>query len=157
MTWLAQVQLPLAADRTLHRLERLYRAVHVDAQAADREVRERAKADPIAARLDDLVGVGPVMALTVRAEIGDVARFRSGPALASYAGLVPRVDSSAGRVYHGRITRQGSPWLRWALVQAARHASRFRRYGVLARDLGLVPSIATTANPVRGQIQDRRL
>jgi transposase len=124
LTWLAQVQLPLAADRTLHRLERLYRAVHVDAQAADREVRERAKADPIAARLDDLVGVGPVMALTVRAEIGDVARFRSGPALASYAGLVPRVDSSAGRVYHGRITRQGSPWLRWALVQAARHAIR---------------------------------
>jgi transposase len=124
LTWLAQVQLPSAADRSLHRLERLYRAVHADAQAADRDVRERAKADPIAVRLDDLVGVGPVMALTVRAEIGEVARFRSGPALASYAGLVPRVDSSAGRVYHGRITREGSPWLRWALVHAARHAIR---------------------------------
>ncbi len=44
--------------------------------------------------------------------------------MASYAGLVPRVDSSAGRVYHGRITRVGSPWLRWALVEAARHAIR---------------------------------
>jgi len=122
--WLAAVQVPPAADRTLHRLERLYRAVHVDAQAADREVRERAKTDLIAVRLDDLVGVGPILALTVRAEIGDIARFRSGPALASYAGLVPRVDSSAGRMYHGRITREGSPWLRWALVQAARHAIR---------------------------------
>ena len=124
LTWLAQVQLPPAADQTLRRLERLHRPVHADAQAADREVRERAKADPIAARLDDLVGIGPIMALTPRAEIGDIARFRSGPALASYAGLVPRVDSSAGRVYHGRITREGSPWLRWALVQAARHAIR---------------------------------
>jgi transposase len=124
LAWLAQVQLSPAADRALHRLERLYRAVHADAQAADREVRDRAKADPIAARLDDLVGIGPIMALTIRAEIGEVARFRSGPALASYAGLVPRVDSSAGRQYHGRITREGSPWLRWALVQAARHAIR---------------------------------
>jgi transposase len=124
LTWLAQVQLPPAADRSLHRLARLYRAVHAGAQAADREVRERAKADPIAVRLDDLVGVGPIMALTLRAEIGKIARFHGGPALASYAGLVPRVDSSAGRVYHGRITRAGSPWLRWALVQAARHAIR---------------------------------
>lgn len=124
LTWLAQVQLPTAAGQTLRRLERLYRPVHADVQTADREVRERAKADPIAVRLDDLVGVGPIMALTLRAEIGDIARFRSGPALASYAGLVPRVDSSAGRVYHGRITREGSPWLRWALVQAARHAIR---------------------------------
>lgn len=122
--WLAQVPLPPAADRTLHRFTRLFQAVHADALAADREMRERAKADPIAVRLDTLVGVGPIMALTVRAEIGEITRFRSGPALASYAGLVPRVDSSAGRVYHGRITRQGSPWLRWAFVQAARHAIR---------------------------------
>jgi len=124
MAWLAHVRLPAAADRALHRFERLYGAVHVDVQAADREVRERAKTDPIAARLDDLVGVGAVMALTIRAEIGDIARFHSGPALASYAGLVPRIESSAGRVYHGRITREGSPWLRWALVHAARHAIR---------------------------------
>ncbi len=124
LQWLAQVQLAPAADRTLRRLARLYQAVHADAQSADREARERAQADPIAGRLDALVGVGPILGLTLRAEIGDIARFRTGPALASYAGLVPRVDSSAGRVYHGRITRVGSPWLRWALVEAARHAIR---------------------------------
>ena len=44
--------------------------------------------------------------------------------MACYAGLVPRVDNSADRVYHGRITRDGSPWLRWALVEMARHAVR---------------------------------
>lgn len=124
LAWLGAVRLAPEADRTLHRLERLYRAVHADAHAADRDVRQAAHTDPIAVALDALVGVGPIMALTLRAEIGDIARFRSGPALASYAGLVPRVERSADRVYHGRITRDGSPWLRWALVVAARHAIR---------------------------------
>ena len=124
LAWLATVQLAPEADRALRRLERLYRAVHADAHAADLEVRQRAKQDPIAVALDDLVGIGPIMAVTIRAEIGDIARFAGGPALASYAGLVPRVANSADRIHHGRITREGSPWLRWALVQAARHAIR---------------------------------
>lgn len=122
LTWLAAVQLPPDADRTLRRLERLYRAIHADAQAADAEVRRRAAEDPIAEALTALVGIGPVMGLTIRAEIGDIARFTRGSALACYAGLVPRVDSSADRIYRGRITRAGSPWLRWALVEMARHA-----------------------------------
>jgi len=62
--------------------------------------------------------------VTLRAEIGDATRFPGGPALASYAGLVPRVESSGEHVYHGRITRQGSPWIRWAVVDAARYATR---------------------------------
>jgi len=122
LAWLAQVQLPPDADRSLRRLERLYRAVHADAQAADAEVQQCAAADPIAVALEGVTGIGPVLALTIRAEVGDIARFHCGPALASYAGLVPRVDRSADRVYHGRITREGSPWLRWALVEAAMHA-----------------------------------
>lgn len=124
ITWLAQVTLPPDAERSLRRLERLYRAVHADAQAADAEVTARAAADPIAEVLATVTGIGPVLALTIRAEIGDIARFRRGPELASYAGLVPRVDWSAGHCYYGRITREGSPWLRWALVQAAMHAVR---------------------------------
>jgi transposase len=127
--WLAAVHVPPDADRTLQRLVRLYREIHRDAQAADAEVRQKATADPIAVTLDGMVGIGPVMAVTVRAEIGDIRRFARGPALACYAGLVPRVDRSADRVYHGRITRDGSPWLRWALVEMARHAIK-RQDGV---------------------------
>ena len=124
LAWLAGIQLAPAAEQTLRRLERLYRAVHADAVAADTEVRQRATADPIAQALDTLVGIGPVRALTIRAEIGDIRRFAGGPALASYAGLVPRVEQSADHAYHGHITKQGSPWLRWALVEAAVHALR---------------------------------
>jgi transposase len=69
------------------------------------------------------VGIGPVLAVTIRAEVGAISRFRrGGPELASYAGLVPSVDASADRMRSGRITREGSPWLRWALVEAAVHA-----------------------------------
>jgi len=124
LAWLTQVQLAPEADRQLRRLERLYRAIHTDAQAADAEVKDRAAADPIAGALAGMTGLGPVLALTIRAEVGDIRRFANGPALASYAGLVPRVDRSADRAYHGRITKDGSPWLRWALVEAAMPAMK---------------------------------
>ncbi|HUK35730.1 MAG TPA: transposase [Vicinamibacterales bacterium] len=92
---------------------------------ADAGVAARAQADPIAGRHDILVGIGPVLALTIRAEIGDIARFRLGAELASYAGLMPRVDASAGRYWTGPITREGSPWLRWAFfAEAAMHGVR---------------------------------
>ena len=74
--------------------------------------------------LQEIPGIGPVLALMIRAEVGDIRRFPSAGHLASYAGLVPRVEASAGQVRHGRITRRGSPWLRWALVEAAMHGTQ---------------------------------
>jgi transposase len=141
--WLGEVRLAPAADQSLRRLLRLYGAVHGEAQVADAAVRERAGGDPIAVALARLSGIGPVFGLTLRAEIGDITRFAGGPALASYAGLVPRVDQSATRVYHGRITRQGSPWIRWALVEATMHAvRRMDARGRWARRLAVRKGIA---------------
>ena len=124
LAWLSEVQLPSEAGASLERWRRVLMAVHAEATIADATVRARAANDPIACVLDAMVGVGPVLALTLRAEIGDSTRFASGPALASYAGLVPRVDASADRYWSGRITREGSPWLRFALVEMAVHAMR---------------------------------
>ncbi|MEM3551129.1 MAG: transposase [Candidatus Bathyarchaeia archaeon] len=59
------------------------------------------------------------MALLVKAEIGDISRFISGDHLCNYAGLVPSTYSSGGVTKHGGITREGSCWLRWAMVEAA--------------------------------------
>lgn len=136
LAWLEQVDLPGTATARVRRLDRLFRAIHAEAQAADAEVRAQAARDPVAMALDPLVGVGPVLALTIRAEVGDISRFRRGAELASYAGLVPRVERSAGHGWSGRITREGSPWLRWALVEAAMHAIRRQdRIGRWARRL----------------------
>ena len=122
--WLQHVTLPPEAGRTFRRLERLLHAVHTEVLEAEAIVARAAAADAIARALDTMVGIGPVRALTLRAEIGDIARFRRGAELASYAGLVPRVDSSADRYHAGRITREGSPWLRYVLVEAAVNAMR---------------------------------
>jgi transposase len=118
------VTLAPAASASLSRFRQLLVALHGEAVAAEAAVTAHAEADPIGRALDQLVGIGPILALTIRAEVGDIARFARGPELASYAGLVPRVDRSADRIYHGRITREGSPWLRWALIEAAMHARR---------------------------------
>jgi len=75
--------------------------------------------DPDVRLLMTIPGFGYYIALLVKAEIGDVRRFASGDRVASCAGLVPSTRSSGGVERHGGITRQGSRWLRWALVEAA--------------------------------------
>jgi transposase len=64
-------------------------------------------------------GVGYYTALLVKSEIGDLSRFSDGDRLCSYAGLVPSTHASGGTVRHGGITREGSRWLRWVMVEAA--------------------------------------
>jgi transposase len=123
-TWLETLTLPPRAAASVAGLRRVLTAVRAEAALADHEVLTAAATDPIAVTLQQIPGIGPVLALLIRAEIGDIRRFPTPGHLASYAGLVPRVDASAGRVRYGRITRRGSPWLRWALVEAAMHGTR---------------------------------
>ena len=84
-----------------------------------KELRGMARDDPDVRLLMTVPGVGYYIALLVKAEIGDISRFSSCDHLASYAGLVPSTRSSGGVERHGRITREGSRWLRWAMVEAA--------------------------------------
>ena len=57
-------------------------------------------------------GIGYYRALLLKAEVGDVSRFRSGDHLCSYAGLVPSTYSGGGITKHGGIIREDSCWLR---------------------------------------------
>jgi transposase len=77
----------------------------------------------------DIYGVGVFSALVIIGELGEVERFRTAKQVGSYAGLTCRVHQSGGRCYYGSITHEGSPWLRWLLVQVAMH--------VVQRDVAL--------------------
>jgi len=136
--WLTAYALPPRAAASIATLRQRLATVRQEADAAEQEVRRVTETDPIACTLQQLRGIGPVLALTIRAEIGDIHRFPTGAHLASYAGLVPRVEMSAGRYRYGRITRRGSPWLRWALVEAAMHGpKRSDRIGRWGRGLAV--------------------
>lgn len=79
---------------------------------------------PAIAVLVSIPGVQRRTAEVVIAEIGaDMSRFPTSRHLASWAGLCPGNNESAGKRKHGRTTK-GSPWLRTALVEAALGATR---------------------------------
>jgi transposase len=69
-------------------------------------------------------GIQFTSAATILAEIGDYRNFSSPEKLASYFGIVPFVNQSAGNLHTGCITKHGSKHLRWIMVQVARAASK---------------------------------
>jgi transposase len=73
-------------------------------------------------------GISWILAYTIAAEIGDIARFETPKKLAGYSGLCPRVYQSGDTDRRGRLTKQGPKYLRWALVEAAVHAARHPVY-----------------------------
>jgi transposase len=79
------------------------------------------------ARLVTIPGVGRRTAEVLVAEIGtDMRQFPTARHLASWAGLCPGNNESAGKRKSGR-TRKGNPWLRAALVEVAQAAGRARQ------------------------------
>ncbi len=127
--WLKEVQLPAIARQSVDGLLTVLDVIHARIMEANRVVRQRATRSSEARRLQTNPGVGWFGALLILAEAGDVRRFPDEHHFVSYAGLVPSVRSSGGHTRYGRITKQGSPWLRWIFVEAAAVASR--RPGVL--------------------------
>ena len=71
-------------------------------------------------------GVGSRSAAAILAEIGDAKRFSNGKQIAAWTGLAPSVYQSAGKFVIGSITKQGSKWLRWVMVEVAHAAVRVR-------------------------------
>jgi transposase len=89
------------------------------------EIAERLRPfEPQLVILDSIPGIGRWSAEVILAEIGpDMGRFPTAGHLASWAGMCPGHDESAGRRRSGR-TRKGSPWLRVTLTEAAYAAGR---------------------------------
>ena len=83
------------------------------------EIEQRAKLDDRVDVLTQIRGVGRYTAMLIIAEVGDINRFPTARHVCAWAGLTPTVRSSDGKARLGHISRQGSPALRWALVEAA--------------------------------------
>jgi transposase len=115
--------LPYAAERRkqlLQSLDRLEAEIAALNQRVEAEVARRSAA----VKLQTHPGVGPVTALAMVLTLGPAERFESAKQVGSYFGLIPSEYSSGGRQKLGRISKQGSSFMRFLLVEAGQSAVR---------------------------------
>ena len=116
--------LPYAAQRRKQLLETLDR-LEVEIGELTRRVEEEVKKRPAAVKLMSHPGVGPMTGLAMVLTLGPAERFASAKQVGSYFGLIPSEHSSGGRQQLGRISKQGSSFLRFLLVEAGQTAARY--------------------------------
>jgi len=117
--WLSDLDLGAAGNVARDELLRRFDHFGREIRTIDAELARQADAFPEIEALTTLHGIGDYSALLIVAEIGEVDRFANAKQVGAYAGLTARVHQSGSQCYHGHITKQGSRWLRWILVQAA--------------------------------------
>jgi len=90
----------------------------------DREISAIAGVDPVAQRLQQLRGVGPLIATALVATVGDAKQFANGRQMAASIGLTPRQNSSGGKERLLGISKRGDTYLRTLMIHGARSALR---------------------------------
>lgn len=128
--FLADEELPLsAADRQVIEAD-LAVIETVDEQLDDltRELEQIAVSWEDPQLMMTVPGIGPVIAVTIKGEVGEFERFDHKTEVVSYAGLDPAVRASGEKETTGEITKEGSSTLRWALGQGALNAKRYDPY-----------------------------
>jgi transposase len=118
--WLRALELPLEEAETVAACLRHVEFLDSEIAAVERELARQALDSPELRRLITVPGVNVICAATFLAAVGDIRRFPTSRRLVGYLGLDPRVFQSGSEPARGgRISKQGSPAARWALVEAA--------------------------------------
>jgi len=86
---------------------------------ADRRILAWHRLSEVGQRLDDIPGVGPLIATALAASVPDPHAFKSGRDLAAWIGLVPRQNSTVGKERLGHFSKAGNRYLRMLLVVGA--------------------------------------
>lgn len=97
-----------------------------------------ARHDEVAKRLMTHPGVGPVTAMTYKAEVDDPTRFKKSRSVGAYFGMTPRQYSSGETIKQGRVSKSGSTEMRSLLheagvvmiTRASKHNSKLRNWGL---------------------------
>ena len=112
----------------------------------DKEISLIAESDPVAKRLQQLRGVGPMVATALLAAVGDGKQFANGRQMAASLGLTPKQHSSGGKDRLLGISKRGASYLRRLLIHGARSAIYAAR-GKEDRLSQWVMSIASRRHP----------
>jgi hypothetical protein len=118
--WLRELELPAEECETVEACVRHVEFLDAEIAQVESKIAKQTLLSPDARRLLTVPGVNVICAATFLAAIGDIRRFKSSRQLVGYLGLDPKVrQSGSSPARRGRISKQGSPQARWALVEAA--------------------------------------
>ena len=123
----ADDRIPAVARFCLDVLARQYVAITAEIGAIDKRIHAWHRSCEESRRLEEIPGIGPIVATALVAEIGDWKAVPSGRNLAAWIGLVPKQHSTGGKERLGSITKQGNRYLRWLLVAGAMAVIRYAR------------------------------
>src|SRR4051812_27907152 len=126
---LDRVELPAAFRARIDFAGRILACLDGEIEAFSAQLSTQLRGDPRYRVLQTVPGIGPVLAAVFLAEIADVTRFAGPAQLTSWAGLTPQHRESDLQVHRGRITKQGSPLVRWAAIEAVQRAGEHTRIG----------------------------
>ena len=121
----ADSRISLAARRILKVLAVQYSAIGAEITSIGKSILAWHRSCEPSRRLEEIPGIGPIVATALVAEIGDWKAFRSGRGLAAWIGLVPKQHTTGGKDKLGSITKQGNRYLRWLLVSGAMAVIRY--------------------------------
>lgn len=124
--WASALALPEPARASVQAMLTVIHALAEQIELLDGELRQLARSDPRLRALCAIFGVGPVLAAHILAEVGQARRFHRARQVVRLSGLDPVVAESADVRRRGRLSKQGSPELRWALAEAAHHTCQPR-------------------------------
>lgn len=122
LSWLRELKLRSCYRQPLDSYIRLAEFFGNEIKLVTQTIESLSIENPDARIVDTHPGISYYPALLIVIEIGTVHRFPTHGQLCSYAGLVPSVHSSGGKTRMGSITKQGSKWLRWILIECSTHA-----------------------------------
>ena len=120
-------RLPETARACLAALGAQLRALKAQILELDRRIMAWHRSSETSKRLDEIPGVGHVLATALVASIGDPRAFRSGRDFSAWIGLVPKQHSSGGKEKLGSISKQGDHYLRSLFTAGALAVIRYAK------------------------------
>jgi transposase len=120
-------RIPAVARLSLEALVRQYTSTTAEIRTIERHIHAWHRSCEESRRLEEIPGVGPIVATALVAEVGDWKVFSSGRNLAAWIGLVPKQHSTGGKERLGGISKQGNHYLRWLLIAGAMAVIRHAR------------------------------
>ena len=118
LSWLRQIPVKEVDKRLLEEDLELYEALEKCIAKSDSLVKELAQGDRRVELLKTIPGIGDFFSVLIASEVDTIRRFATEKKFFSYIGIIPSTFSSGSRTFHGRLTKQGNKYLRWALVEA---------------------------------------